>query len=63
MRIGAADAQGMHVLRLAGGLCALLTALIVVAPGAAIFLTILSYNMVGEALRDAIDPKLKKARV
>jgi peptide/nickel transport system permease protein len=34
-----------------------------VFPGAAIFLTILSYNMVGEALRDAIDPKLKKARV
>jgi peptide/nickel transport system permease protein len=34
-----------------------------VFPGAAIFLTILSYNLVGEALRDAIDPKLKKARV
>jgi peptide/nickel transport system permease protein len=34
-----------------------------VFPGAAIFLTILSYNMLGEALRDAIDPKLKKARV
>lgn len=34
-----------------------------VFPGAAIFLTVLSYNFVGEALRDAIDPKLKKARV
>jgi peptide/nickel transport system permease protein len=34
-----------------------------VVPGAAIFLTVLSYNMLGEALRDAIDPKLKKARV
>lgn len=34
-----------------------------VFPGAAIFLTVLSYNMIGEALRDAIDPKLKKARV
>lgn len=32
-------------------------------PGAAIFLTVLSYNLIGEALRDAIDPKLKKARV
>jgi peptide/nickel transport system permease protein len=32
-------------------------------PGLAIFLTVLSYNLVGEALRDAIDPKLKKARV
>lgn len=32
-------------------------------PGVAIFLTVLSYNLVGEALRDAIDPKLKKARV
>lgn len=34
-----------------------------VFPGAAIFLTVLAYNMLGEALRDAIDPKLKKARV
>lgn len=34
-----------------------------VFPGVAIFLTVLSYNMIGEALRDAIDPKLKKARV
>lgn len=32
-------------------------------PGAAIFLTALSYNLIGETLRDAIDPKLKKARV
>jgi peptide/nickel transport system permease protein len=32
-------------------------------PGFAIFLTVLSYNLIGEALRDAIDPKLKKARV
>ncbi|MFN0132221.1 MAG: ABC transporter permease [Phycisphaerales bacterium] len=34
-----------------------------VFPGLAIFLTVLAYNLVGEALRDAIDPKLKKARV
>jgi peptide/nickel transport system permease protein len=27
-------------------------------PGMAIFLTVLSYNLVGEALRDALDPKL-----
>ena len=32
-------------------------------PGMAIFLTALSYNTLGECLRDAIDPKLKKARV
>lgn len=32
-------------------------------PGFAIFLTALSYNVLGESLRDAIDPKLKKARV
>ncbi|MSR18936.1 MAG: ABC transporter permease [Phycisphaerales bacterium] len=30
-------------------------------PGAAIFLSVLSYNLLGEALRDAIDPKLRKA--
>ncbi len=30
-------------------------------PGMAIFLTVLSYNLIGEALRDAIDPKLRKA--
>ena len=33
------------------------------ASGEAIFLTTLAYNLIGEALRDAIDPKLKKARV
>lgn len=30
-------------------------------PGLAIFFTVLSYNLVGEALRDAIDPRLRKA--
>jgi len=30
-------------------------------PGAAIFLTVLAYNLMGEAFRDAIDPKLRKA--
>jgi peptide/nickel transport system permease protein len=30
-------------------------------PGFAIFLTVLSYNLLGEAFRDAIDPKLRKA--
>lgn len=34
-----------------------------VFPGLAIFLAALSYNLIGESLRDAIDPKLKKARV
>ena len=28
-------------------------------PGLAIFLTVFAYNLIGEALRDAIDPKLK----
>lgn len=32
-----------------------------VFPGIAIFLTITAFNLVGEGLRDAIDPKLKKA--
>ncbi len=36
---------------------------VAVYPGLAIFLTVLAYNLIGEALRDAIDPKLKKARV
>jgi len=32
-----------------------------VFPGVAIFLSVLSYNLLGEAMRDAIDPKLRKA--
>ncbi|MBA2490403.1 MAG: ABC transporter permease [Gammaproteobacteria bacterium] len=31
-----------------------------VFPGGAIFLTVFAYNLIGEALRDAIDPHLKK---
>jgi peptide/nickel transport system permease protein len=30
-------------------------------PGGAIFLTVLAYNLIGESLRDAIDPYLKRA--
>jgi peptide/nickel transport system permease protein len=30
-------------------------------PGLAIFLTVFAYILIGEAMRDAIDPKLKKA--
>lgn len=30
-------------------------------PGLSIFFTVLAYNLVGEALRDAIDPRLRKA--
>lgn len=30
-------------------------------PGFAIFITVLAYNLIGEALRDAIDPHLQKA--
>lgn len=29
-------------------------------PGAAIFITVTAYNLIGEALRDALDPKLKQ---
>jgi peptide/nickel transport system permease protein len=29
-------------------------------PGFAIFLTVLAYNLIGEAIRDALDPKLRK---
>jgi peptide/nickel transport system permease protein len=29
-------------------------------PGGAIFLTVFSYNLIGESLRDALDPKLRK---
>jgi peptide/nickel transport system permease protein len=29
-------------------------------PGLAIFLTVFSYNLIGEALRDALDPKIRK---
>jgi peptide/nickel transport system permease protein len=32
-----------------------------VFPGTAIFLTVFAYNLVGEALRDAIDPHAKRA--
>ena len=32
-------------------------------PGGAIFLTVLAYNLIGEAMRDAIDPYLKKSPV
>ncbi|HZN63260.1 MAG TPA: glutathione ABC transporter permease GsiD, partial [Planctomycetota bacterium] len=28
-------------------------------PGAAIFITMTSFNLLGEALRDALDPRLK----
>ena len=33
---------------------------IAVYPGLAIFLTVFSYNLIGEALRDAIDPRLQQ---
>lgn len=33
---------------------------IAVFPGLAIFLTVFAYNLIGEAMRDALDPKLRK---
>ena len=35
---------------------------IVFGPGAALFLTVLSLNFVGDAIRDALDPRLRKLR-
>ena len=35
---------------------------LVVFPGLAIFLTVLSYNLVGEAIQDATDPRLREAK-
>ncbi len=35
---------------------------LVVFPGVAIFLTVLSYNLVGEGLQEATDPRLREAR-
>ncbi len=32
----------------------------ILAPGIAIFITILAFNLLGDALRDALDPKLRK---
>lgn len=32
----------------------------ILAPGIAIFITILAFNLVGDALRDSLDPKLRK---
>jgi len=32
-------------------------------PGLAILITVLSYNLVGEGIRDALDPRLRQARV
>lgn len=34
---------------------------LVIFPGAAIFFTVFAYNLVGEALRDAIDPHTQRA--
>lgn len=34
---------------------------IAIFPGMAIFLTVFAYNLIGEAMRDAIDPHLKKS--
>ncbi len=42
----------------AGGAGVVLT--IAIFPGLAIFLTVFAYNLVGEAVRDALDPKLRK---
>ncbi|MER3420302.1 MAG: hypothetical protein C4290_07170 [Chloroflexota bacterium] len=33
-----------------------------IGPGAAIFLTVFSFNMFGDALRDALDPRLRRGR-
>jgi len=35
---------------------------LVTFPGLAIFLTVLGFNLVGDGLRDVIDPRLRRAR-
>jgi peptide/nickel transport system permease protein len=35
---------------------------LVVFPGAGIFLTVLAYNLVGEGLQEATDPRLREAK-
>jgi peptide/nickel transport system permease protein len=35
---------------------------LVVFPGAAIFLTVLAYNLIGEGLQESTDPRLREAR-
>lgn len=35
---------------------------LIVFPGAAIFLTVLAYNLIGEGLQDATDPRLRQAK-
>lgn len=32
----------------------------ILAPGIAIFITVLAFNILGDALRDSLDPKLRK---
>ncbi len=34
---------------------------LIVFPGAAIFLTVLAYNLIGEGLQEATDPRLRQA--
>jgi peptide/nickel transport system permease protein len=36
---------------------------LVIFPGAAVFLTVTAYNLTGEALRDALDPRLRHDHV
>ncbi len=33
---------------------------VVTLPGIAIFVTVLAFNLLGDGLRDALDPKLKR---
>ncbi len=35
---------------------------VVTFPGVAILLTVLAFNLMGDGLRDALDPKLKQVR-
>jgi len=32
---------------------------VVIMPGIAIFLTVLAFNLIGDGLRDVLDPKIK----
>lgn len=55
------DPSWGEMLRQATGAAGTFSWWLAIFPGAAIFLTVFAYTLIGEALRDAIDPHLKKS--
>ena len=53
------DSQGVDALRyLSAGQYVIHAPWVLAAPGTAILLTVLGFNLVGDSLRDALDPRL-----